>query len=138
MKSTLKSVIPPILISCYRKIFPKKEKIGMWSGNYTSWQEAKANCTGYDAANILEKCKNALLKVKNGEAAYERDSVLFNQIQYSWGLLAGLQKAALENNGNLCVLDFGGSLGSTYFQNKAFLSSLKKLILFVPFLDFKK
>ena len=45
--------------------------------------------------------------MKNGEAVYERDSVLFDEIQYSWGLLAGLQKAALENDGKLCVLDFG-------------------------------
>ena len=45
------------------------------------------NCKRYHTIftfnkNVLEKCKNALLKVKNGEAAYERDSVLFNQIQY--------------------------------------------------------
>lgn len=99
----------------------------MWSGNYSSWEEAKANCTGYDSTNILEKCKNALLKVKNGEAAYERDSVLFDEIQYSWGLLAGLQKVAIGNNNNLCVIDFGGSLGSTYYQNKEFLSGLKNL-----------
>ena len=59
-------------------------------------------------------------KVKNGEAVYERDSVLFDEIQYSWGLLAGLEKAALEHDGKLCVLDFGGSLGSTYYQNKQF------------------
>ena len=89
--------------------------------------EAKLQCTGYDSDSILEKCKTSLLKVKNGEAAYERDSVLFDEIQYSWGLLAGLQKAALENEGKLCVLDFGGSLGSTYYQNKEFLNSVKQL-----------
>lgn len=119
--------IPPIFIFAYRKIVSKKEKVGMWSGNFKSWEEAQANCSGYDSAIILEKCQESLLKVKKGEAIYERDSVLFDEIHYSWGLLVGLQKAALENDGNLCVLDFGGSLGSTYYQNKEFLSGLKTL-----------
>ena len=127
MKIKLKHLLPPIFISLYKKIFPKKPNAGMWSGNYTTWKNAKENCSGYDAANILEKCKKALLKVKNGEAVYERDSVVFDKIQYSWGLLVGLQKAAIKSNNKLCVLDFGGSLGSTYYQNKAMLSGLKKL-----------
>jgi len=46
--------------------------------------------TGYDNDMILEKTRLALLKVKNGEAAYERDSVVFEDIQYAWPLLAGL------------------------------------------------
>jgi putative methyltransferase (TIGR04325 family) len=32
---------------------------------------------------------------------------------------------AAQNEGNLRIIDFGGSLGSTYFQNKRFLDSLK-------------
>ena len=130
IKNFLKAFIPPIAISFSRTLITKKvknDKTETWSGDYASWAEAKARCTGYDSANIFEKCKNALLKVKNGQAVYERDSVLFDEIQYSWGLLAGLQKAALENGGKLCVLDFGGSLGSTYYQNREFLSSLKSL-----------
>jgi len=127
-KQILKAFIPPIVFSIIRKLKkPIEQPFYGWAGDYATWGEAKANCTGYDTANILETCKNSLLKVKTGEAVYERDSVLFNEIQYSWGLLAGLEKAALENNGNLCVLDFGGSLGSTYYQNKEFLSSIKNL-----------
>jgi putative methyltransferase (TIGR04325 family) len=122
------------MLNSYRKLFsthkfnlkPSAQNT-IWSGNYTSWQEAKENTTGYQENNILENCKKSLLKVKNGEAVYERDSVLFDKIQYSWGVLAGLQRAALENNGKLCVLDFGGSLGSTYYQNKEFLSTIKDL-----------
>lgn len=131
MKTLFKLFIPPIVFSLKRKLFPVAVKIvtktEIWSGNYTNWQEAKGLCSGYDDNLILEKCKNALLQVKNGTAIYERDSVVFDEIQYSWGLLAGLQKAALENDGQLSVLDFGGSLGSTYFQNKDFLSNIKKL-----------
>jgi putative methyltransferase (TIGR04325 family) len=98
-----------------------------WSGDYNSWNEVQEIAEGYESTHILEKCKISLLKVKNGEAVYERDSVLFDEIQYSWPLLAGLQRVALENEGNLCVIDFGGSLGSTYYQNKEFLNTLNKI-----------
>jgi putative methyltransferase (TIGR04325 family) len=83
-----------------------------------------AASTGYDSEIILKKTATALLKVKNGEAAYERDSVLFDEIQYSYPLLAGLMYVAANSGGRLNVLDFGGSLGSTYFQNRRFMSSL--------------
>lgn len=96
----------------------------MWFGNYKNWSEANKKSSGYDDASILEECKTALLKVKNGEAVYERDGVLYSTIQYSWGVLAGLQKAAIENGNKLCVIDFGGSLGSTYYQNIDFLQGL--------------
>ncbi len=106
-----------------------------WSGNFTSWLDAKQNCTGYENNNILERCKSSLLKVKNGEAVYERDSVLFDKVQYSWPLLTCLQSVASENNNCLHVIDFGGSLGSSYFQNRHFLkniSSLKWIIVEQP------
>ena len=95
-----------------------------WRGDYASWAEASERSTGYDSPVILEKVKAASLKVKNGEAVYERDSVLYNEIQYSWPLLAGLTWIAAQDGGKLNVLDFGGSLGSTYFQNRRFLDTL--------------
>src|ERR1700712_2624661 len=86
-----------------------------WSGNYNSWQEAEQQCVGYDADNILEKIKVATLKVKNGDAVYERDALLFDSIQYSWPLLANLLWIAGKKTSRLSVIDFGGSLGSSYF-----------------------
>jgi putative methyltransferase (TIGR04325 family) len=52
---------------------------------------------------------------------------LFDEIEYSWSLLAGLMWVAARSGGTLNVLDFGGSLGSTYFQNRAFLSALPEV-----------
>jgi putative methyltransferase (TIGR04325 family) len=96
-----------------------------WSGNYKTWQEALSLSKGYDASAILEKVKSAALKVKTGQAVYERDSVIFDKVQYSWPLLAILMKIAVANNHKLNIIDFGGSLGSSYFQNRDFLSVLK-------------
>jgi putative methyltransferase (TIGR04325 family) len=121
MKNILKSILPPIFINVIRKL--KSSKYG-WQGDYSSWDEAKTASTGYETDEILNKVRNSLLKVKKGEAVYERDSVLFDEIEYSWPLLSGLMFIAAKSGGILKVLDFGGSLGSTYFQNKKFLDKL--------------
>lgn len=121
MKRLVKSFIPPLFLAFYRKC--NKSKYG-WSGNYKTWKEAKKASTGYDSDEIIQKVRSSLLKVKNGEAAYERDSVIFNETQYSWQLLAGIMFASAKSGDMLKVLDFGGSLGSTYFQNKKFLDEL--------------
>lgn len=122
LKGTFKDWIPPGLLKTYRRI----QKYG-FSGDYSSWQEVQQVITGYDAINILEKVKLASLEVRAGKAAYERDSVIFEKVYYSFPVLAGLLRVAVENQGNLSVLDFGGSLGSSYYQCRDFLSNLKEL-----------
>lgn len=121
IKNIIKSLAPPALVSLFHK--PGNN----FSGNYASYDQALKKSTGYDANLILIKVKSALLRVQGGSAKYERDSVLFQEIQYSFPLLAGLLRAAVENKNCLTVLDFGGSLGSTYFQCRQFLSSLPDL-----------
>lgn len=95
-----------------------------WRGNYATWQDAQKRCPGYNSDIIFNKVKNALLKVKNGEAVFERDSVLFDKVQYSFPLLSSLNQVALNQNSTLNVLDFGGSLGSSYFQNRNLFNQL--------------
>jgi putative methyltransferase (TIGR04325 family) len=98
-----------------------------WSGDYPTWEAAKAASSGYDSSLIINKVLEATLKVKEGKYPYERDSVLFDHIEYEWPLLAALMWVAAQNKGELNVLDFGGSLGSTYWQNRKFLESLSGL-----------
>ncbi len=96
-----------------------------FSGDYKSWDEVEKLCEGYSSTNILEKTLESTSKVKSGEAVFERDSFIFDKVQYSCGLLACLFKVAIENDNKLRVLDFGGSLGSHYFQNKEFLKPIE-------------
>jgi putative methyltransferase (TIGR04325 family) len=121
MKKKLKSLIPPVVLNIFINI--KNQKYG-WKGDYPTWQEAQKHAVGYNAGEILKAVRSSLLKVKNGKAIYERDSVVFDKIQYSWKLLAGLMFCSSKMGGALSVLDFGGSLGSTYYQNKKFLDRL--------------
>lgn len=132
----LRQLTPPIAMAVVRSLRSswavrrhaksnreKVKRLGL-TGNYASWEAAKANSAGYDIDIILHKISNALGSVKRGEAIYERDSVLFDEIQYAWSLLAGLLWAAARSGGKLNVLDFGGSLGSTWFQYRVFLNGL--------------
>ena len=84
-------------------------------------------CSGYDSQEIVKKVLATTLKVKSGEYAYERDSVGFSEAEYSWPVLCGLLLAATANENKLSVLDFRGSLGSSYFQNIKFLSCLSSV-----------
>ncbi|AYV57238.1 methyltransferase, TIGR04325 family [Leptospira kmetyi] len=98
-----------------------------FNGIFENWNDAAKICGSYNSEEILKKCTESMLKIKSGEALYERDSVIFDEIQYSWPLVAGLLYSALNSRGVLNVLDFGGSLGSSFFQNKNFLTGLNKL-----------
>ena len=116
--------LPPAIL---RQIRRRRSADIRFEEEYATWQDATENCTGYDAVGILEKVLEATLKVKNGEAVYERDSVLFDHIEYSWPVLSGLMWVAARNNGRLNVLDYGGSLGTSYFQNRKFIEPLEQI-----------
>ena len=118
LKEFAKDLLPPILLRACRRV--RQPGISL-SGPYASWREALSSSSGYDSDVIVNKVKDALLKVKLGEAACERDSVTFKTKQYSFPVLAGLLRAGLDNGERLNVLDFGGSLGSAYFLYRDFL-----------------
>ncbi len=116
-----------------------------WFGDFPNWQVAQAACIGYDSDEIIEKVRASALKVKNGEAAFERDSVLFFEEENDENLLKCLEKVAISlekgentderdschealHQGVLRVIDFGGSLGSTYFQHQKALKKYPNLI----------
>ena len=120
--SYLRQFIPPLFLT----LLQKGKKYG-WKGDYENWQQAKDRSGNYDNRDILEKVKHASMKVNKGEAIYERDSVLFDRIHYSWPLLSALLWITTLNKGILKVADFGGSLGSSYYQNRKFLNSVPQL-----------
>jgi putative methyltransferase (TIGR04325 family) len=117
----LVDLMPPTLA---QSVFALRSSSIHFEGPFESWEAASAQSTGYDDDDILLRVLEATLKVKRGEAAFERDSVLFDDIDYRWQVTASLMWAAARSNGRLDVLDFGGSLGSTYFQHARLLSAL--------------
>lgn len=125
--SLAKDCLPPFLARQLGRAFLSKRGGTTFDGPFSTWEQASKHSSGYDSTLILEKVLSATLKVKRGEAVYERDSVLFDEIQYAWPVTAGLLWAAARDNGRLSVLDFGGSLGSSFFQNRNFLEGLQNV-----------
>jgi putative methyltransferase (TIGR04325 family) len=81
---------------------------------------------GYHSDNIIEKVRKSAKLVFNGEATYERDSIIFDRVEYSYPLLASLLFVA-ANSKSFKVIDFGGGLGTTYQQNRKFISKIKNV-----------
>jgi len=120
LREVLRPLVPPIVLEALRGM---RGSVLSFSGDYSSWGEASAAATGYDSQEILTRVASATRAVVRGEAAYERDSVLFDHIEYSWPALASLLHVAVQMR-SLRVIDFGGSLGSTWRQNRRFLEGL--------------
>ncbi|MGB2866981.1 MAG: methyltransferase, TIGR04325 family [Bacteroidota bacterium] len=121
------SMFDNLLLPILRTVYSRIRGGTTFKGNYRTWEDALRETSGYDTESIVDKVAAAQLKVVRGEAAYERDSVVFDEIEYSWPLLASLLWIAARSNGSLRVEDFGGSLGSSYYQNKKFISQLRDL-----------
>lgn len=62
-----------------------------------------------------------------GGAVFERDSVLLPAPEYPWPLISCLLYAAQADGNRLAVLDFGGALGSSYYQCRPFLGYVSRL-----------
>jgi len=125
LKQIVKLFVPPVILNMGQKICGLQQLA--FEGNYSSWQEAVNVAEGYDAPTILERVREATLKVKRGEAVFERDSICFYHEEYRWSPLACLLRVAAENGGVLRVLDFGGALGSFYFQHRKHFQFLKEV-----------
>jgi len=118
-----------------RKIVPKawRRWLGrrlygvVYTGDFHSWGEARAASEGYDAGVILDRTVVAARAVRAGQGQWERDTVVFHAPAVHAPLLAALRRAAAMNDGRLVVMDFGGSLGSTWWQHRRWLEDLKEV-----------
>jgi putative methyltransferase (TIGR04325 family) len=123
MRRLARDLLPPAVRRWGRRVFGWH----WFRGRYARWDEAQAQAQSYDQPVILEKVLAATQAVRAGRAAYERDSVLFDSSSADHPLLAALLYVAAADRGRLDVLDFGGSLGTTFWQHRHFLSSLERL-----------
>lgn len=129
LKKAAKLLLPPIVLLAFRsgnRDSPGPPP-GWHQGDYPDWASATAVAEGYDAANILKVQRASMRKIRDGKAVYERDTVVFDKIEYFFPTLAALLLIAGRNNNRLSVLDFGGALGSSYYQNRGMLSHLDSL-----------
>jgi putative methyltransferase (TIGR04325 family) len=117
MRATLKECVPPILLRMIRPLIRRGIR---FEGNFADWKSAQSASGGYDHDDIVQRVFDAETKVRRGEAADERDSVLFDAVQFSLPVMAALARIATIRRTPLRVLDFGGAFGGMYRQYRAF------------------
>jgi putative methyltransferase (TIGR04325 family) len=123
-RQLLKQVIPPIVKDWRLRLLGRAVR---YHGRPVDWRQAKGMSGGYADESILARVADAERAVVSGSARYERDSVLFQDTVYPFAVLAALLRAASLNGNRLEVVDFGGSLGSTYRQCRSFLDSVSSI-----------
>jgi putative methyltransferase (TIGR04325 family) len=83
-----------------------------------------ARADGWDSPSITNKTLDSALRVRDGLAAFEQDGVVRPRILYSTTVLTFISLVLSLRPGHLDVIEFGGGLGTGYFQNRKILSNL--------------
>lgn len=117
IKALVRPVLPVRLVSWWRQCFGWR----WFRGNFGDWAEARAAARGYDDGAVLERVIAAARAARKGQGAWDRDGVVFAQPTVHRPLLRALEQAAAENDSCLCLVDFGGALGSTWWQHRSAL-----------------
>jgi putative methyltransferase (TIGR04325 family) len=82
-----------------------------------TWADAVRATDATDWSEVADRVVAAMAEARAGRAAFERDGVAVQVPDVRWPVLSLLQRQALRDGGRLRVLDFGGSLGSFYWQH---------------------
>jgi putative methyltransferase (TIGR04325 family) len=127
LRALAERYLPPALSERLRARFGALR----FEGDYASWTDALAHCTGYDSPEILARVEHAARAVESGQAAYERDGVTFEHVERRWPVLACLQYVARREPA-LHVLDFGGSLGGSYREHRDLLGDVRWSVVEQP------
>jgi putative methyltransferase (TIGR04325 family) len=95
----------------------------MWSGRYRDWEAAARACRKISLEGQRRACEWALGEVLAGRALFERDSLLQHQPITCWPLMLALCDLQARGTPQPTVLDYGGGLGSVYFQHRAWYAA---------------
>lgn len=120
-RRALHDLTPPLVS---RALARRSKHATRFLDGFDTWAAATDAATGYAHETILAQVEKATDAVVTGRAAFERDGVTFDAIEYRWPVAAALMWQAARSGGSLRVLDFGGSLGSTYRQYGRLLCDL--------------
>jgi len=94
-------------------------------GDFASWAEAASRTTGYGDPSILARVRVATQDVREERAQFERDGVAFANAVPEPDLLDCFSRIAGGTTMRpVRVVDFGGSLGSTWWRHRDALRRL--------------
>lgn len=104
------------LRSLAERLLGRNRYLSTFDDGFPDFESAAAVCQGYSDDVINQKSFEAARAVIKGEAAFERDGVLFTDPEPRTPVVEALRRLA-SADGVLRVLDIGGGLGSSYWQN---------------------
>jgi putative methyltransferase (TIGR04325 family) len=124
-KDVLKSLTPPILWQAMRMLKSRTgtQRVFDFEGPYPSWEAAASRAGGWNEESIAGDLDTAI-KVRDGLIEFEMDGLAREQIIYSTTVISFLLLALSRQKTTINIIDFGGGLGSNYFQNRKLLRQL--------------
>lgn len=113
----LKGALP---LFVYEGIKARKSPIKYEYG-FKNWADAKAASIGYSEDSILQKVSDQTVLMVESNSGWVRDGFYFEEVQVNFEILSflSLQSTRMQP---LRVVDFGGGLGTTFFQNRNILN----------------
>jgi len=124
---TLKKMLPRWLKDMLMLSYSFRVTKDYYFGKYETYLEAKQFASGYDDERILKKAIYAAQLVSENKVLFERDGFLFHKYFYSNPIQIVLSMIGGSQKNYLNVVDYGGSLGSSYFQYQPLLHFFKKV-----------
>lgn len=120
VKALARRVTPPLIWDAASRV-RRRAVPAVFDGPLTSWAEAEALATGWESPAIVDKTLALSLKMRDGEIAFQQDTLVHERVTYSPTILAFLARASATGT-PLDIIDFGGSLGTNYYQNRAIIA----------------
>jgi putative methyltransferase (TIGR04325 family) len=96
----------------------------LFSKPKSSWDHAVVDSAGYEAVDLVDGCLEAAMAVQRGDAAYERDTVLFFEPELDLPLVAAVAMSRGACGRQVRVLDIGGGLGTGFFRHREILHQI--------------
>ena len=109
-KKILKGILPRFILDILYKF---KYQITSYIGPYQNWEIAQQNSKGWNDERILDKIVLNTDFCLNNPGYYERDGEVLSDENYPKKIVEFLNETIIDND---VVLDYGGSLGSLYYQ----------------------
>ena len=110
----VRSLLPAGVRAWVRRLFGWR----WFRGDYASWAVARAVSAGYEDPAGLARVIHAARQVRADHAAWDRDGVTFKEPDFHEPLVKALQRVQSARVAPLHVIDFGGGLGSTWWQHR--------------------
>lgn len=89
------------------------------NGAYSTFEEAEHHASGYAESRIADQVSEAVIKLLEGKARYERDGICFDEVPSNLSIVDVFKKIYTKDS---AVVDFGGGLGGTFLLLSDILS----------------